>query len=86
MEKGRTFSQGLGFTFREKLSCFYLEDNLYFLNKGQEMIIILTQKEIHSYITAACPFGIYFVVCTEHKMYSMITRFKQLIYLTGIDL
>lgn len=50
------------------------------------MCVILTQKEISSYVTAACPFGIYFVVCTEHRMYSMIMCFKQLIYLTGIDL
>jgi hypothetical protein len=56
-----------------KIVMFLLGECFTFLEQRTGMGIILTQKEIPSYVTAACPFGIYFVVCTEHKMYSMIT-------------
>jgi hypothetical protein len=69
-----------------KIFMFLLREYFIFLEQRTGMGIILTQKEMSSYVTAACPFGIYFVVCTEHKMYSISTCFKQLIYLTGIDL
>jgi hypothetical protein len=60
----------------------------YFIFHGQRtrLYVTLTQKEVSSHVTAACPFGIYFLVCTEHRIFSMITGFKQVTYLTDSDL
>jgi hypothetical protein len=84
--EGKNMYSRAWFHLSSEIVVFVPGEYFTFLGQRTRLDITLTQKEVSSHVTAACPFGIYLLVCTEHRIFSMITGFKHVTYLTGSDL